>query len=287
MQKVFAALNLLGLYHDRIILEALRKGTARLATAAAENAAALKPGQGVYNRYTRKLLETSAMYRKLALALTLVQATQVLAEMAAKRMWGDRGRWKAKAVEVAAGLTGEPEIEPDVDPESVAVSDPTSPPTACSDGVPGTWRGKRTGLVRRSISSVASPPSRTSSWGLPSPSDVTAYVLSKILTVDAALPARDLVPPQPACSTRALAELLYILRPLLYALAVCRYGTASWRPWLLSLVFESWSRTLHAWGLGTKGKERMTTLEKDEMKRRKWAYLWYLLRNPFYEKFTR
>ncbi|ORX74806.1 hypothetical protein DL89DRAFT_273868 [Linderina pennispora] len=80
-------------------------------------------------------------------------------------------------------------------------------------------------------------------------------------------------------------ELLFILRPIIYVLSLRKMGKRDWRPWALSLVVELASRQLIRTDLRpASGSER--TVEKDELSRRKWLFLYYLLRSPFFDRFT-
>ncbi|GAB4813584.1 hypothetical protein N2152v2_000630 [Parachlorella kessleri] len=106
------------------------------------------------------------------------------------------------------------------------------------------------------------------------------------------------------------AELLHILRPLLYTMALRRWGRLSWRPWLASLGVDllSWQLTSAGTALsqGTaqqaaaspvlKGSSaalllslqglRWTADEKDELTRRKLLLIYYLLRDPLFCRYT-
>lgn len=85
-----------------------------------------------------------------------------------------------------------------------------------------------------------------------------------------------------------LAELLWILRPVIYALAMqrLRANRRDWRPWALGLALE-----LAARGLGKKDIRergwRVTDLERDEWSRRGWGLAWWGMRGAFYESLTK
>lgn len=106
------------------------------------------------------------------------------------------------------------------------------------------------------------------------------------------------------------AEVLHILRPLVYVLALRRWGRRSWKPWLLSLVVELASARLTSSGAVASRRAAAeasrdpavvsTSLaplyamqgvawrrdEADELTRRKLLLLYYLLRDPFFSRFT-
>ena len=115
-------------------------------------------------------------------------------------------------------------------------------------------------------------------------------------------------------------EILFLLRPWLYVLIIHKYGRKSWISWLSSLFLELSSiillrdftflihldqsdesktpsapkqlfyNLLHRkWPTlsFTFDSTKWTSLEYDELKRRIWLLLYYLLRNPFYAKYTK
>lgn len=142
------------------------------------------------------------------------------------------------------------------------------------------WTGARTGNTRLQLSAVQ----KTGKKG----SDVTDFLLSKVLTPDSVRKPRDLVGMLGGLGS--VGEYLFILRPLIYVLAMRKYGQKSWYPWFLSLAIELSSRSCLTTALAARGGGRSgsgTPLEKDEMKRRLWLLLYYVLRSPFYDRFTK
>ncbi|KAI9136300.1 peroxisome membrane protein [Paraphysoderma sedebokerense] len=131
----------------------------------------------------------------------------------------------------------------------------------------------------------------------------------------------------PLKGSRLVGEYMFILRPLIYVYLLRKHGSRSYTPWMISLSLEILSRVLslghttsslipaqldrsiHSLfskffgafssnklkgkGASEKGyveseqPEKLTLLEKDEYKRRLFLLLFYLLRNPVYEKLTK
>lgn len=210
--------------------------------------------------------------------ITMIQYTELLWEMMAKRK-GEKVRWrvilaleglKAFCRLVMLHLTDkrplltpplpERELENLVTPPSSAESSPPdSPPPE-----PLMYKMPRTG------------------FNLPNlPTNISHYLLSKVLTPD------DLKPP-PALlpllhGSAYLGEILYILRPIIYAMALKKYSgdKKSWKPWLLGFGIEYAAREL---------VKRVTVgrggLEKEEMARREWALSWWAFRGAGYENFV-
>jgi hypothetical protein len=93
------------------------------------------------------------------------------------------------------------------------------------------------------------------------------------------------------------AEILYIIRPVIYAAAMAYWcqredgrGKADWRPWLLGLSIEYGARQLAKHDLETRrpgGARGMTQLEREELKKRSWALGWWAMRGAFYQNLTR
>ncbi len=153
-----------------------------------------------------------------------------------------------------------------------------------------TWTMPRTGL------SLPAPPK---------PDALSAYLVAKTLSPDALRPPSSLLPR--LRSTRAqLGEVLYILRPLIYALAMQRWYNggfsrgagdsrggrgsagrgAAWRPALIGLGIEILARRLRSGG-SAGAREGRTALEREEDGRRGWAMGWWALRGQVYREFTR
>jgi peroxin-16 len=157
--------------------------------------------------------------------------------------------------------------------------DLASPPSERSEAGSEQWSMPRTSLTL--------PP-------LPSPDDISSYLLSKVLTAD------DIKPPTALLHRTAglgeFAELLFILRPVIYAAAMAYYcqrddgrGKADWRPWLLGVSIEYGARQLARRDLETRrpgGARGLTQLERDEIKKRGWALGWWAMRGAFYENVT-
>ncbi len=95
-----------------------------------------------------------------------------------------------------------------------------------------------------------------------------------------------------------IGEVLHIVRPVVYAAMLRRYGTRAWSPWVTSLVVELASMQLTCVGgrLQQRGdaakgdasvQHPWSELEQRELMRRKMLLLYYLIRSPMYELATR
>ncbi|KAJ4831296.1 Peroxisomal membrane protein pex16 [Turnera subulata] len=89
-----------------------------------------------------------------------------------------------------------------------------------------------------------------------------------------------------------MGEVLFITRPLIYVLFIRKYGIRSWIPWFLSLAVDVVGTGFLTQVVKSKyaGKDRLfqfTASEKDELKRRKLLWALYIMRDPFFSKYTR
>ena len=129
------------------------------------------------------------------------------------------------------------------------------------------------------------------------PTSISAYLLSHVLNPNDLKPAAKLL--SSLSTTPALAsEILYILRPVLYALLLQRlsskHGTkkalADWRPWLLGIAMEFASFRLAAMSKSSSASWptfRTDGLAAEERKKRQTAALWWLLRGAAWEGLTK
>lgn len=123
---------------------------------------------------------------------------------------------------------------------------------------------------------------------LPPTNSIPAFLSTRVLS------ASDIKPP-PSLLRRLttppsqLAEYLYILRPVIYALALqhSRHNKRDWKPWALGLAIELGARQLQKRELQHRQPWAVTGLERDEMARRRWGLAWWALRGVFYEDVTR
>jgi peroxin-16 len=274
-ESLHSSIQLLSMYHDTLLTRAISK----------------LPGmprqQTPHNRYTKFWIQRSTFYRRIATLLSMIQYTELLCEMAAKRR-GERIRWRVvvilefiKAVcrlcllkitnsrPLVTPPLPEREVIPEETPDDVqhdAQGDDYS-----DEGYNETpkeakeYKMKRTGLTLPA---------------LPNPSDISSYLLSRVLTAD------DIKAPNTLLNTVSgsaqLAEWLHILQPLIYAIAMARSrDKKNWQPWLLGLSIEYAARQLRNDGL------RTTTLEKSEWASRGYKMGMWAMRGAFYENVTK
>lgn len=124
---------------------------------------------------------------------------------------------------------------------------------------------------------------------LPAPGKISQYLLSKVLTADDVKPPAQLL--HRIRGSGYAAEVLYILRPVVYAIAMRKFAKdrKSWTPWLLGFGLEFAARQLNKRELETTvpgGLGGVSALEREELSRRAWAMGWWAVRGAFYENVT-
>ncbi|CZR63795.1 related to peroxisomal membrane protein peroxin 16 [Phialocephala subalpina] len=277
-ESLHSSIQLLSMYHDTLLTRAVSK------------LPGMPKATSMHNRYTKFWMTKSGMYRKVATLLAVVQYTELLWEMMAKRK-GEKIRWRVvvmlEIVKAACRFlllritNSRPLVTPalperEVIPEEAVeeeeefedegyggseVSGPHSPRRIEAKE----YKMKRTGL---------------SLPVLPNPSDISSYLLSRVLTAD------DIKAPSALLNkvngSAQLAEILHILQPVIYAIAMSRSKDKSnWQPWLLGLSIEYAARQLRKDGL------RTTALEREQWGKRGWAMGWWAMRGAFYENVTK
>nr|CAG8529790.1 15076_t:CDS:10 [Entrophospora candida] len=302
-EALFSALSLIGLYHDSILVRALEKLPPYK-----------KPKPSPHNRYTKYWLDSSKTYQYSSFALTLLQNTEVLLEMGIQKKLGKEVKWKyigtielmkmvcriillykthGRAV-VYPQIPGR-EIDPHIfNPEEAKnnnnnYASPSYFPTEkstndfnCIESKESeSWVGRNTNHRYDSISTVFHN-NRYSHT-----SDINNYLMNKVLLIEDVEKPPELV--HKLYGLGIISELLYIIRPLIYVLTLRKYGNKSWKPWLLSIIIEVYTRILTNYFHKkiSDGSHRLTSVEKDEEKRRIKQLFLYILRGPFYEKITR
>ncbi|GAA6059760.1 hypothetical protein JCM10212_001968 [Sporobolomyces blumeae] len=163
------------------------------------------------------------------------------------------------------------------------------------------WTGVKTGYVRPTLASLrqdgdaaAGDPTSTFSLSGKTKDLSREYLSRKVLTIEDVKRPEDLV--EKAKGVKKLAEIIWILRPLIYVIALKRYGRRHTLPYLLSLALEYLAFTLRQTSnnrmYATKANGPMlpyapSELEKQETSKRGQAFWWYLLRGPVWESWTK
>ncbi|WEW61837.1 hypothetical protein PRK78_007334 [Emydomyces testavorans] len=281
---IHSGVQLLSLYHDSLIARVISRLPLTVP----------RSPPTPHARYTKFWVSNSKLYHRLALALQMIKYTELLWEMIARRR-GEKIRWrvvvlieglKALCRLVLLRLTNSrPLVSPPLPEREV------DPRPAENEDEAADWNGMET---------PKSEPSSEASWvmprtgfslpNLPDVNDVSNYLISKVLTADDVKPPRTLL--HRVTGMGQLAEVMYILRPLIYALALQRWSgkKKSWTPWLIGFGMEYGCRQLAKKDFRNRvagGLRGLTGLERNELKKRGWSMGWWTMRGAFYENITK
>ncbi|EXJ93321.1 hypothetical protein A1O1_01713 [Capronia coronata CBS 617.96] len=327
--------QLLSIYHDHLLKSRAALLTLSPTAVEASHAKPQKSKPSLHARYTIFWTSTSSLYTKIATLLKVAQYTELLWEMVARRKGGERTRWRVvvlletfKAV-CRLWLMRLTHSRPLVNPpmplredfapeESEETEDEFSEDElrmadeAASCNVRGVLGD--VGVPTPPLSDAGKSPvtslSTTDPYSmprtgfmlptLPTPDTVSAYLLNHVLTADDVKPAKDLLHQWASLRGRA-AEVMYILRPVIYALLMQRvarmYGYEGskwkrhWTPWLVGVTLECLARQYAKQDLASRAPQRARTglsaLEREEMRKRGWSLAWWGMRGAFYENITK
>lgn len=240
---------------------------------------------------------TSFKRQRILLWLTVVEYLEVFIELGASRLWGEAGKWIivvilqiAKAAlrfvllfKYKSGVQRTPLIPPLdrsnlVKREEAVGGDATNAGSGEELGeaqpeeeseqtgvVPtgSVWRGTRSGRLVRSLSATSIGSSR--SWKLPKETSESKRAIQ----------------PTDLSNRRLFAESLYISRPLIHITSMFMFGQASWKPWLLSCGVDVTSLAVMG------DSSDLNEEERSELSRRTLLLLFYLLRSPFYDTYSK
>ena len=334
-ESLHTFIQLLSIYHDHLLKSrsSLTPQNPGIAHSPSSNPSARL---SLHARYTLYWTNASSLYSQIATLLRITQYTELLWEMLGKRRGGEEGRWRVIVVlEVFKTLckvvllhlthlrplvtpltplrddvaSVEPQNDadgelPEVDVESAILRDTFNPKVAFGDaGVPTPPLSESEKPATHTVNffdHFKMPRTGSKMSKIPSPDAITSYLLEHVVTPDDVKPAKHLLGRLTSLSGQA-AEVLYILRPLIYAIMMQRvarqYGyegskwKKSWAPWLAGVMIEYASRQMASResSLRTNGSEKpsMSALENAELKKRGWNMAWWGMRGAFYENITR
>ncbi|KYN13782.1 Peroxisomal membrane protein PEX16 [Trachymyrmex cornetzi] len=219
----------------------------------------------------RQHLKIPQFDSKIKIWLTVVEYTETFLEVSAKKLWGPKGKWLIIVIiQLFKSILRLLLIY--VYKERVTKS-PATPPlnrekfnkidnVQLKEG----FMLKRSGTVVRSVK--YSTPIELRTWkALPPVTDEN----------------ENLTKNQKSDTYLKLAESLYVTKPLLHL--GCMYITSQnrWPPWILSLIIDIAS--LNVFNRCTQ-KALLSKEEEEELVRRRLSLLLYILRSPFYDKYS-
>uniref|UniRef100_A0A8C1UVH5 Peroxisomal membrane protein PEX16 n=1 Tax=Cyprinus carpio TaxID=7962 RepID=A0A8C1UVH5_CYPCA len=232
---------------------------------------------GILRKNLSRTLPVSLSQQRLLTWLSVLEYVEVFTEMGAAKLWGEAGRWLvivliqvAKAILrclllfwYKSGIQTSPPIIP-LDRNSQLCSHENN---AEEDDEDTSFVGQRSGRVVRPLGSTPSLQSRL--WGLP-------WKNKKSRNREEELHSS----PTPLGLQETIAESLYIARPLMHLASLGICGKRSWKPWIISGLLEITSFSLLS------DIKTLNRRERAEMRRRAFLLLYYLLRSPFYDRYS-
>ena len=145
----------------------------------------------------------------------------------------------------------------------------------------GEWRMPRTGIQLPQL------PSSSGVGG----ENVMDFLGKRVISADEIKSARRLIHKFTSAQGQ-VAELLWVVRPVVYALALqrCQSNRKDWRPWVIGVAMELASRQLAKKDVKENvvgGQRGLSGVEREELARRGWGMAWWGMRGAFYENITR
>ncbi|XP_076631108.1 peroxisomal biogenesis factor 16 [Colletes latitarsis] len=209
---------------------------------------------------------------KLKIWLTIVEYTETLFEISAKKFWGQSGKWFIIIV-IQIFKTVLRLLVIHVYKERIVKRPPIQPLNrdmlneSNDEKLQEGFVLKRSGIVVRSIKDTNSTQMRT--W----------EPLTSVISNNDNFNASN------AWEKKFLfAEGLYIMKPLFHLGCVSVTGEKQWPPWLLSFAIDLVSLKIFN---NVAKTEFLSKEEKEELNRRRLALLLYIVKSPFYDKYSR
>ncbi|XP_028917280.1 peroxisomal biogenesis factor 16 isoform X2 [Ornithorhynchus anatinus] len=207
---------------------------------------------GILRKELRQSLPVSLSQQKLLTWLSVLECVEVFMEMGAAKVWGETGRWLVIVlIQLAKAVLRILLLL------WYKTGIQTSPPI-----VP---------LDREAQLHPQAPSLHSRHWGAPQQREGQQRHHRE---------EEPSAGPTPLGLRETVAESVFIARPLLHLLSLGLWGRRSWKPWLLSGVLDVTSLSLLSHTEGLTRRERL------ELRRRTILLLYYLLRSPFYDRFS-
>ncbi|XP_059482069.1 peroxisomal membrane protein PEX16 [Neocloeon triangulifer] len=209
--------------------------------------------------------------RKIKTFLTVIEYSEVFLEIAARRLWGQRGKWIIVAIVQSFKCLSRLVLLLKYK-EKITKCPPIAPlqRNKIAEGPPVDVRTDQysqsftlsSGRVVRTISSA--PPMHCRTWTAPQPPPLTEEEEERLAT------------------QHTSAEVIYITKPMVHLASCLAFGEASWKPWLFSMLMDVTSLQMYR-----KSKLHLTQKQRLELSRRALCMLFYILRSPFYERYSK
>jgi len=253
------------------------------------------PGRELVDRYTGQLFLSNNLYSKIATFLAVLQTAQLMLEMIGQKLFGKEKKWKiALVIEFVKvicrlqlfRLTGFKLV-----PSDHPLPDPNRKDTPSLDQMilnnnsqatekmkpvfteNSFWVGEFTKRIYPKLEIIQKTPPKGKTI-----SPALSFITDRALK--SGKKPLDLIN-EPNDAKKA-AEILFIIRPLVYVMLVTKFGVKSWTAWSLSFIIE-----FSSYHLIHQEYSSLSQIEKDEHQRRSNLLFYYFLRSPLYDQFTK
>lgn len=181
-------------------------------------------------------------------------------------------RLQERDAEIEAEASEEIVIDEVTGEEGDSASSSAPVANGSASGETATQTLRRSGRIMRTLEKA--PPRSQRTWMLPTNDPRFQQMLSR---------NRKDAPPSPLEDHQVIGEVLHILRPIAHLTAAATFGPTAWTPYIISLGLDVSSlKLLH------EPADKMWTLnESVELGQRSFGLVLYLLRSPFYDRFTK
>ncbi|XP_065077790.1 peroxisomal membrane protein PEX16 [Ochlerotatus camptorhynchus] len=218
--------------------------------------------------------ESSPLARQIKVVLTTLEYCEVFIELSAHKVWGSRGRWFFIVVVQTIKCIGRLILTMFCQNNNII----QNPPIPVLD--------------RKSLTETAARPD-TNTFQEPSDTVVLKRSGRVLRKVEGAPPivARTFKPLKHETVAHPIryggrfirtAELMYIVKPLVHLACIRRYGMKSWKSYLVPMAVDVASLRIYY-----KNREHLSKEQKQELSRRCVSMLLYLMRSPFYDKYSK
>ncbi|XP_072905207.1 peroxisomal biogenesis factor 16 [Hemitrygon akajei] len=238
---------------------------------------------GILRKGISQSLLVPVPQQRLMTWLTVLEHVEVFTEMCSAKLWGDGVRWLVivliqlcKALLrvllllwYKAGIQACPPITPLNRETHVCREGQDGSPHEESEGSQvscSTFVGHRSRRVVRTLDHT--PALHFRRWGVPQEEKGQSSA------------GESQNPPTTLGKQETVAEVLHIARPLVHLVTLSICGRRSWKPWLVSGILDVSSLCL------LKDAKVVTAEEQAELRRRTFMLLYYLLRSPFYDRYS-
>ncbi|KAH8120179.1 peroxisomal membrane protein PEX16 [Phellopilus nigrolimitatus] len=282
-EALSAFLNVMSLYHDTLL--------SRIVRSDAKFKPLLPPSP--HSRFTRAWSDKNVRYKWAARTLEMIRFVELVIEMGLRRKTSNRTRWRGivllemiKAVLrlVILKITRRPMLSPplperDFDTSHIPSQSAASSPTLAPSSQPSSPLMTPDHLKNNHISLDINNSLLNTPAALSSEAPIEEYLLPKALSTTSVKSSSALMR-ELGSPTDWLAEIIYILRPLVYV-GIISKNPKSTNPLIVSLSLELFSRYLR------RVAPPSATLERGEYARRDRDFLWYLLRGSIWQTYTK